>query len=321
MELILAISYFTTSFDILKKHWKNQAILRNSGVLGTISLPPGNFNGKVTLVDWKTKKIIKEVEQKSPSGLLKVKNRLYVNDAKDNEIYEYSIENLDLIGKIKNKYFNDLHSISLFNPDNFLITSSGLDLIQVLDLKGNTKYAWWAYEHGFNRNPLNEVINYNKKQDYSNTRIPTLKQATHVNYALCLKDESILASLFHQGICIRITPKNSMHEIVISGLKQPHTILEIDNSFFIADSNNNRVLILDKQFHFVNQVQIKNSWIQDIHELIHKGEKYLLIADATYSAVHLLRLKDYKIIDSYKFDTNWRVSAIEIISEQLPIIK
>lgn len=314
MNNTLAVTCFTTRFDLLKQHWDKQAILRKKGVFGTNVPAPANQEGMVALLDWDKKELIQSVKQRSPSGVLQVGKKLYVNDAKENTINIYDISNLKLSETIRNKHFNDLHSIKISQENNLLTTSSGLDLIQIVDFKGKTKYEWWGFEHGFNKNPLGEIIKYDKSKDYSNVRIPTLKQGTHVNYALQRKNGTILASLFHQGKVISIDIKNNSFSTVVHGLKQSHSILEFEDKVLIADSNNGRVLVLNRKFSIIHEIKIPNSWIQDIAIQTSLNKKSrLFVVDATNSILYEYNLQNLSLIDSYKINPNWRISGIFVI--------
>jgi len=298
------LSYVTTKFNLLKKHWKEEKSGRN---LESNEKFWVGF-GMVALLDWDKKKIIKSVNQESPMGILQDRDKLYVNDARYNEIKIYNT-NLDITGVIKNKHFNDLHSIQYTSDNNFLISSTGLDLVLKIDKQGRTLNEWWATEHGFDKDQNGKDITYDKSKAYDNNSIPTSSQSTHLNYSVELDKDHYLVSLFHQGELIRIDNKDGSFKVVADNLAGPHSIRQIDNKFYIADSKNGRVLVFDKDFKKIDQIVIDKGWIQDVRETPNDNSK-LFVGDADNCNLHLIDLTSKLIIDTFSFSKNWRISSI-----------
>lgn len=302
--MILALSYVTTKFDLLKKHWEEKK-------KGIVTQKDDKFwvgYGMVALLDWDKKEIIKSINQESPMGILQDGNKLYVNDARDNEIKIYNID-LDLISVVKNKHFNDLHSIQYTNDNNFLITSTGLDLVLKIDKSGKTINEWWAIDHGFDRDQNNKNINFDKTKEYNLNSIPTSSQSTHLNYSIEVDSDHYLVSLFHQGKIIKINNKNGSFEVIADNLTRPHSIRQIGDKFYIADSKNGRILVYDNNFNEIDQILIDKGWIQDIREIPNDKSK-LFVADADNCNLHLIDLKSKQIIDTFSFSKNWRISTV-----------
>jgi DNA-binding beta-propeller fold protein YncE len=302
--MILALSYVTTKFDLLKKHWEEKK-------KGIVTPKDDKFwvgYGMVALLDWDKKEIIKSINQESPMGILQDGNKLYVNDTRDNEIKIYNID-LDLISVVKNKHFNDLHSIQYTNDNNFLITSTGLDLVLKIDKSGKTINEWWAGEHGFDKDQNNINITFDRTKLYSDESIPTSSQSTHLNYSIELDEDHYLVSLFHQGKIIKINNKDGSFEVVADNLTRPHSIRQIGDKFYIADSKNGRILVYDNNFNEIDQILIDKGWIQDIREIPNDKSK-LFVADADNCNLHLIDLKSKQIIDTFSFSKNWRISTV-----------
>lgn len=302
--MILALSYVTTKFDLLKKHWEEKK-------KGIVTQKDDKFwvgYGMVALLDWDKKEIIKSINQESPMGILQDEDKLYVNDARDNEIKIYNMD-LDLVSVIKNKHFNDLHSIQYTNDDNFLITSTGLDLVLKIDKSGKTINEWWATEHGFDKDQNNKNINFDKTKEYNQNSIPTSSQSTHLNYSIEVDHDHYLVSLFHQGKIIKINNKDGSFEVIADNLTRPHSIRQIGDKFYIADSKNGRILVYDNNFNEIDQILIDKGWIQDIREIPNDKSK-LFVADADNCNLHLIDLKSKQIIDTFSFSKNWRISTV-----------
>lgn len=302
--MILALSYVTTKFDLLKKHWEEKK-------KGIVTPKDDKFwvgYGMVALLDWDKKEIIKSIGQESPMGILQEDNKLYVNDARDNEIKIYNT-NLNISGIIKNRFFNDLHSIQKTQDNNFLITSTGLDLVLKIDREGNILNEWWAGEHGFDKDQNNINITFDRTKLYSDDSIPTSSQSTHLNYSIELDEDHYLVSLFHQGKIIKINNKDGSFEVVANNLTRPHSIRLINNKFYVADSKNGRVLIFDKDFKKIDQIVINKGWIQDIREISNDNSK-LFVADADNCNLHLVDLSSKQIVDTFSFSENWRISTV-----------
>lgn len=306
----LVISFATTRFDLLKEHWRIRKNEKHFEITERDEKPKWTGNGLVAIYSLERKKILRKVEQENPMGIVQRGKSLFITDATENCLKIYDAKSLKLLGDIKNEYFNDLHSITLTKDDNFLITSSGLDLIIMITPEGKKLFEWWAFEHGYNKNPLGEFVKYNKSTNYSDLRIPTIKQATHLNYALEVNDNFVLVSFFHQGTIFSLSVKNQSTHLVFKGMKKPHTIRFIKGKYYIADSKNGRILELNENFSLEREFNFKKSWIQDMHEFrMHKND-FLLIADADKSKIYLFDIKKMKIEDVYSFDKNWRIGGI-----------
>ena len=93
--------------------------------------------------------------------------------------------------------------------------------------------------------PKVSVASYDLKGDYRGTMFGTLAQTTHVNSVAELADGSVLASLFHQGMIIRIDREDGSWQPVLEGLDHPHSVrILADDYFTVADTGRGRGLMI-----------------------------------------------------------------------------
>lgn len=307
----LIVTMMATHFSRLKKHWKEYEILREEGVSGTNKRLPEFLGGKIVILDWTNKKIIWDVSIDLPTGIICCDNLLFVNSLKN------QILGLDKSKRIrhciKNKNFNSLHSL-VKTPRGFLVTSSGTDLILEVDIQGQTLFDWWATDHSFNRTPNGEERILDKSKDHSIEIYPTLLQTTHVNSVVPYGQDNILATLFHQGILIKIDRRTGDYTTLLEGLSNPHAIYSTIDGFLISDTHNNQALILDRNFRVTRKIKAEFKWVQDA--IVESGGNFI-IADADNNRIVEILGHDEKnsIISTYYFDKEWRVFQIKEISQ------
>ena len=213
---------------------------------------------------------------------------------------------------IKNKKFNSLHSLNK-TENGFLLTSSGLDLILEINDSGNSIFEWWAIEHGFNKIPSGNERAIDKNKDHSIEIYPTLSQTTHINSAINYEHNSILATLFHQGILIKINKNDGSYVNLLDGLSKPHAIYNTQDGFLLSDTYNNRSLILNREFKVVNEINEKFKWVQDT---ILGSNGNFIIADADNNRMVEVSVQDKinSLISTYNFNKGWRIFQIKEIS-------
>lgn len=306
----IIVSMMATHFSRLKEHWKKNEVLRKEGVSGTNKRLPEFLGGKIVIIDWVNKKIIWDIDIDLPAGITYYNGLLFANSMK-NHILGFD-KSKKIQHLIKNKNFNSLHSL-IKTPKGFLVTSSGTDLILEVDILGKTLFEWWATDHGFNMTPSGEERILDKEKNHSIEIYPTLSQTTHVNSALPYKWDSILATLFHQGVLIKINKQTGDSVVLLEGLSNPHAIYSVTNGFLISDTHNNRALVLDENFRVTREIKAEFKWVQDA--IMESGGNFI-IADADNNRiVEVLGQDKNSIISTYDFNKEWRIFQIKEISE------
>ena len=142
-----------------------------------------------------------------------------------------------------------------------------------------------------------------------------MNQTTHVNYARYIDEAEnlIAATLFHPGEVILIDKTTNNIKVLLKGLNHPHCVKPTDgDSLLICDSDNNRVLEVDKnEFKIIREIGGPYSWVQDAIY----NENQILIADADHNRIVSLDRNTLTELDSYKFTDSNRIYEI------LPITK
>ncbi len=311
MKIIITF-YITKNLGAMKKNWTKNTSLKKQGIYGT-NKPIGrhvNLGGLIVKFDWSNKKEIITKEIRCPSGFDFKNNLMYVASMRRNKIYILN-QQLNIVGEINNKYFNDIHSLN-FTKKGFLVTSSGLDLILEIDCKGKILWNWWGIENGYSNTPLNKKRKINKNIDNRRIDYPTLKQTTHVSSAIFFDktEKKIIASLFHQGKVIEINKSSSKTKTILEELKQPHSIYKFGTGFIVSDTNNNRIILFRKNGKILNEICGGFDWIQDCTELSNGN---YLVADSNNNRIVEINGKG-KILDSYNYNKNFKIYQIKEIA-------
>lgn len=301
-----AVSFMATHFSRLKTHWEKYNKLREKGVLGTDKALPPFLGGKITILDWTKKKIVWDIDIDIPTGMCFVEGILFANSLK-NEIVGIS-KDKKFQYKITSPKFNSLHSL-VRTASGFLVTSSGLDLVLEVDDFGNSIYEWWATDHGFATDPSGRKRVLPKERDYRKEIHPTASQTTHINSAIPYDKDYILATLFHQGMLIKINRGLGEYVVLLDGLAQPHSIYEIPHGFLISDTSNNRALVLDKNLQPITELTGNFNWVQDA---ILTPNGSFLVADANNNRLVEISIRNNKleVMSVYEFDKEWRVFQV-----------
>lgn len=316
-DIYIVISFMTTKFTLLKQHWARYTQSKFETSLGTDRGLPLRLGGKVVILNWTTRKIVWDIDIDVPSGIFLDTELLFVNSFK-NEVLGISPK-----GKIeyclRHPKFNALHSL-LKVGDNFLVTSSGLDLILEIDSFGKEIFEWWAIDYGFDQTPTGDIRKIDKSINHSKKIYPTIKQTTHINSVIPYEDTTFLATLFHQGMLVKINKINKNFTILSDKLSNPHNVYKISNSILLSDTSHNQALIYDERFNVIKVIKNKFQWVQDTI-LLTNGN--FLIADADNNRiVEMCEDGDnFKVIDHYDFNKEWRIFQIlEILPNHLQFI-
>lgn len=304
----LIISYYTSNFNVLQKHWKKKSILKEQGVMGTNQPLKDDLGGLVRILDWESKEIEKDFYLDRPSGIAQKAKMIFIVSG-GNQINVFS-PSLEPCGVISSPYLNNLHTI-FPTIRGILVSSSGLDLILEIDLAGNSLYEWWAVDHGLDKTPLKEKRSINRYQDHRFREYPTLSQTTHVNSAIYVRGESVvLATLFFQGCILEIDKRVNSARPVMVGLSFPHSIYQLPgDDYLVSDTKVGRALILDGEFEIKKELKIDTNWLQDT---IYTPQGTYLMADSNnFSIVEIS--EGGQFMDVYEYESDLKVSQIAVL--------
>ncbi|MBI2875801.1 MAG: hypothetical protein HYY20_02845 [Candidatus Tectomicrobia bacterium] len=246
----------------LKEHGIKASINRPS-----VSIPNELFQrsgGIVVLVDWKNQKILGGKKFPAPMAVLLDGDRLMLGLWQKQAIAV--LEGGKQVKTISHRWFNHVHTIDPTPWGTYLITSSGCDLIAELTLEGEITWTWWAFEHGYDKLPTGEPRIFNKEEDYRSVELATDNRSTHVNSALLIDDNTLLATLFHQGQLVKIRRDTGDVEVLFEGLDHPHCIRRRRAGFLLSDTRHGRIVLFDKSLQFEREISYGASWIQDSFE-------------------------------------------------------
>ncbi|MBL7059298.1 hypothetical protein ISS08_02500 [Candidatus Pacearchaeota archaeon] len=308
MEILFTC--LTTNYNVMKKHWKENSVLKKDGKIGT-NKPIGRniyLGGLLVRFDWKKKKIISTKEISCPSGFDLKNNLIYVSSMRENKIYILD-NNFRIQGEINNPYFNDLHSLNLSNRG-ILVTSTGLDAILEVDDKGKILFDWWATDNGFIKDQYGTPRKIDKSISHNNINYLTLFQTTHINSAIYSTDaeETIFASLFHQGNIISIDVKSKNIDILLKGMRNQHSIYPLaSGEFIVSNTRSNEIFIFNINGKIIRKIGVDFGWIQDSIELSNEN---ILVADSNN---HKLVEIDYNgnEISVFNYPDNWRIYQVK----------
>lgn len=142
------LSFLSTNFATLKKHWEKYSVLIDKGKRGSNKPFKGDLGGKVALLDWESKKFVWEININSPSGMVFEKDKLFVNSINLGKIMVINYPQKTLLHQIDNNLFNKPHSL-VKTRSGFLVSSTGIDTIVEVDQQGNTLFEYCFVEHGY----------------------------------------------------------------------------------------------------------------------------------------------------------------------------
>lgn len=221
-----------------------------------------SLGGAFCIIDLNTKEIVKQISLDAPAGFVIQDNTLNILNMRLHEFYKVDLVSGEILSTITNKAFNCLHSLELTN-NGFLISSTGTDSIYELKSNGDLIFDWWATDQGFSTTPNGEQRVLDKSLEHNEYVYPTLYQTTHVNSAYPESDTTILATLFHQGQLVRINKETKEVTVLLDGLNCPHRVNKYNDGWTLSDTKNNQVLILNESFEIITKIKSDFNWVQD----------------------------------------------------------
>lgn len=208
-----------------------------------------------------------QVAVRTPMGLYHDKVRKLLFAGMDHWIAAISSGSVHSV--LNNRFFNCIHWLSRTHDGNLLVTATGIDAILKvsIDMPEILLSSWFATERGYSRTPSGERRFIDRKIIHQGIEYCTPQHTTHINSAIEYKKDQVLATLFHQGSLIEIDLCGGDYNVILSGLKNPHAIRKASFGYILSDTNNGRIIKLDKNLKFIGELKGKFDWLQDAIEL------------------------------------------------------
>lgn len=174
--------------------------------------------------------------------------------------------------EIRSPLFSQLRSIRR-TEKGLLVTSSGVDAILEVDLKGKLTWSWWATEQGYDQAHGGGTRVVDKGIDHRLKCYPGRLQTTHMNSAIVdpYDPSKIITVLFYQGALAKIDRKTLTTEVVAEGLSGPHHIRPHSKGYMVSNSRKGQVIFFDRDFKIRETIQATGQyfpvkWVQDAIE-------------------------------------------------------
>lgn len=214
-------------------------------------------------------------------------------------------------------WFNDLHSV---RPSEYgmVIAASGTDTITEVSHAGELAWLWWGAEHGFDTDTFGNRRALSRLDDHRDVLYDTWLQATHVNSAVALGPEIVLATLFHQGSLACIDRRTGSVRSLLDGLRRPHAARWAAGVLTLADTANGCGLVCtvsggtgtaaDCRVEVDHHVEVRTAWLQDWHAL---DDGIFVAVDGERPGVVFLT-GDGRVVRRDEFEPDWYLYEVAL---------
>jgi hypothetical protein len=220
-----------------------------------------SFGGRLVLVNWSAGRVLADTPIPGVSGIAIQRGAVVACSWIDQCVYV--LRGREKVCAASHPWFNHLHSIDVTPRGTYLLTSAGSDLIVEIDSDGQVVWAWFGPEHGYDAQPEGLPVFFDRNADYRLMRRATSEQAMHVTSAILLRDDMVLATLFHQGQLIAIDRGSGRASVKLTGLSKPHGIHRRGGGFILSDTLGHRILLLNDKLHCCSEIVHGSQWLQD----------------------------------------------------------
>lgn len=251
----------------------------------------------------------------SPSGFACTEEYILVNSVFGNKIQVLDAD-LELTDSFGIPLMSDLHSITKSRLG-FLLTSCGTDAVLEVARDGTLLWSWMASDHGYDCSAKGHKVRIRGDRDYRLGRAETFDQTAHPNSAVSTSRngrELVLSTLFHQGELIAIDKITGKHEILLRGMRNPHSVRSCGDGWVVCDSWAGSVVLLDSDFWITELVEGGFNWVQDALP-IDDGQR-LIIADSNNSRLVIWSIAAGGPVSEIALPTGWKIYQIEIAAPE-----
>lgn len=229
--------------------------------------------GFLLLVDWDGERILGGRELDKPLGFLLDGERLHVAQWGDDGVTTFA--GGEVLGRFRHPWFNHVHTLDR-TPRGLLVSSSGTDLLAEIDADGNLVWEYFLFEHHPAARRLRLAQQFSRALNYNQRYIPAAL-STHPNSAILTDDHTVLATLFTTGELCRIDRRSGQADVVLSGLRRPHSIRRrAGGGFMLCDTEGGRVVLLSAELRHDGELAVPAPWIQDA---VIAGERMLVVGN------------------------------------------
>jgi hypothetical protein len=221
----------------------------------------GSFGGKLVLVNWANREVLADRPLLGVSGLAVRGHTIVASSWIEPRLCIF--ESGEEVAAATHRWFNYVHSVDLPSSHSILVASAGSDLIAEITFEGELIWDWFGPEHGYSTRRDGLPAFCDRGADYRLIRTSTAEQAMHVNSALRLSDDTVLATLFHQGTVISIDRVSKESRVVLDGLTKPHGLHARDGGFILSDTLGHRIILLDNDLRARSEIPFGSHWLQD----------------------------------------------------------
>jgi hypothetical protein len=197
----------------------------------------------------------------------------------------YVLNGSDEVATVTHPWFNYIHSVDLTPQRTFLLASAGSDLIVEISSGGEVVWEWFGPEHGYDTCPEGAPVFFDREADYRTMRRSTAEQAMHVTSAILLSNNTVLATLFHQGALVSIDRGTGEARVLLDSLSRPHGVHRCEGGFILSDTLGHRILLLNEELQVCSEIPFGSQWLQDT--IISSAGTYL-----TLENVHIDQLPE-----------------------------
>jgi hypothetical protein len=215
--------------------------------------------GCLLVVDWDGRSVMAARPMPMPLGFAFHEGDLYVACWREDDIQV--LRGDTVVRRTTHRWFNHPHTLDRTRRG-WLVTSSGTDLIAEIDDEGQLLWEYFMFEHGYGgeKFPLGKV--FDRSKSYNAQYLPSAL-CTHPNSAILEGDDTVLATLFASGELVRIDRRTGQCDVVLDGLKRPHSIRRREGGYMLSDTEGGEAVLLDERLSRVGSIPIPAGWIQD----------------------------------------------------------
>jgi hypothetical protein len=255
--------------EVFDRIMRMRAISRRLGIEASVTRDAsellrnvrGSFGGRLVLLDWAKRRVLAERAVPGPTGLAVLGDQVVVCSWTEQCVF--LLNGRDKPATITHPWFNALHSVDVTPEGTLLLASAGSDLIVEVNEKAEIVWEWFGPEHGYDRQPDGTPTFFDRAADYRTMRRSTAEQSMHVNSAILLDGDTVLATLFHQGQLLLIDRRTGKSTILLDGLSRPHGLHRRDGGFVLSDTLGHRIVLLDEDLLVCSEIDHGTQWLQD----------------------------------------------------------
>jgi len=257
--------------------------------------PPvlSSANGFLLVVDWDGEQVLGGLELPKPTGFLLERGRLHVALWNDDEIATFAGQ--AVVSRYRHRWFNHIHTLDR-TPRGLLVSSAGTDLVAEIDERGELVWAFFLFEHGYGGQRYRFGQSFDRAVDYNYRYLPAAL-TSHPNSAILVDEHVVLATLFSPGELVRVDRQSGQVDIVVSGLRRPHSIRRRGaGGYTLCDTEGGAVLLLDGDLRQEARIPVSAPWIQDA---VLAGERLFVVANRRLAANPLRPASPEHGVDNY----------------------